>query len=78
MKKKIFLSGACRNVSVSERDDWREYFEEKLGELYCVFNPNKKFSYDKNNVDDERLVMNYFLHELDDSDFVIVNLNNSA
>ena len=74
----VYLSGSCKNVSVEERDSWRNYIEESLidGDIK-VFNPNKKFSYDKNDPGNSKLVMDYFLQFVDRSDVVVVNLNNS-
>lgn len=76
--KKIFLSGACRYVSQNESDSWRRWFSKHLDEFYEVFNPNDSFSYTKNNPNDEKLVMDYFLYKLKESDIVVVNLNHSA
>lgn len=74
----IYLSGSCKNVSVTERNSWREYFEDNLRDKFLIFNPNKFFSYDKNNPDNSKLVMDFFLHKLNTCEIVVVNLNNSA
>ena len=42
-----------------------------------AFNPNDHFAYEKNNPNNEKLVMDFFLHRLSNSGIVVVNLNNS-
>ena len=76
----IFLSGACKNVSVEARNSWREWFEKqaRIDNAVKVFNPNAKFSYEANDPRNSQLVMDYFLNRLDKSDVVVVNLEDSA
>ena len=76
----IFLSGACKNVSIEDRNGWREWFENQatVDNLIKVFNPNAKFSYEANDPGDSKLVMDYFLNRLEGSDVVVVNLKDSV
>lgn len=80
-KKTIFLSGACKNVSIEDRNGWRQRIEDMNHEdhwPFNIFNPNKKFSYELNDPMDEKLVMDYFLYKLEHSDVIVVNLGDSA
>ena len=79
MKNTVFLSGACRNISEEERNSWRAWFETKTRqEMMCskfeIFNPNRKFCYENDGTANEKVVMDYFLNRLDNSDIVVVNL----
>ena len=76
----IYLSGACANISIEERNSWREETELELNgcKNIKVFNPNKHFSYDKTPNAPSKLVMDYFLSVVKRCELVIVNLNNSA
>lgn len=81
IKTKVYLAGSCRNVPVEQRNSWRNYIEEMLVNYtdLSVFNPNRHFSYEKNNVNNEKLVMDYFtLFNLKNTDVVVLNLNDSA
>lgn len=79
-KVSVYLAGSCKNVSIEERNLWRDYitksFKDNSNSL-VAFNPNEHFSYEKNNPNNERLVMDFFLHNLCNSGIVVVNLNNS-
>lgn len=79
MKNTVFLSGACRNISEEERNSWRAWFESKsrkemMGHKFEIFNPNKKFCYENDGTANEKVVMDYFLNRLDNSNIVVVNL----
>lgn len=80
MKREVYLAGSCKNVSVEERNGWRNNICDMLdanSENLKAFNPNIHFSYEKNNPNNEKLVMDFFLHRLSECDIVVFNLNNS-
>lgn len=76
----IYLSGACANVSIEERNLWRQDIELDLSgcKNIKIFNPNKYFSYDRTPDAPSRLVMDYFLSVVKRCELIVVNLNNSA
>lgn len=76
----VYLAGSCKNVSVEERNKWRDFLVETLenrSNHLIAFNPNGHFAYEKNNPNNEKLVMDFFLHRLSNCEIVVVNLNNS-
>lgn len=76
----VYLAGSCKNVSIEERNLWRTFIMECLenGSQHLIaFNPNIHFSYEKNNPNNEKLVMDFFLHRLSKCEIVVFNLNNS-
>ena len=80
MKQTIFLSGACKNVDVAERNGWRQQIEDlnlQQDRPFIIFNPNKKFCYESEIMPSEKVVMDYFLYKLEHIDVVLVNLENS-
>lgn len=80
MKEKVYLAGSCRNVSVEERNFWRDYITTSLinnSKHLVAFNPNDHFSYEKNDPNDEKLVMDFFLNRLSKCSVMVVNLNSS-
>lgn len=75
--KRIFLSGACRHLPIEERNSWRQWFEDAVRYTDVdlqMFNPNKKFCYEKDGLTNEKTIMNYFLYQLERCDVVVVNL----
>lgn len=79
-KEIAYLAGSCRNVSIEERNKWREYLVETLknnANNIIAFSPNEHFAYEKCGTENEKTVMDYFLYRLKNSGIMVLNLNNS-
>lgn len=79
---KIYTSGAIKNVTHEMAYEWRDMSKEYLENcesLYNVkvFNPNKHFNYDELVPKTEKQCKAYFMYQLEQSNLILVNLNNS-
>lgn len=80
-KFKIYTSGAMKNLSPQLANKWRYKISEYLWreDAYAsVFIPSEYFGYEEKRHKTESQVMDYFLHEVELSDLMILNLDNSA
>lgn len=73
--KKIYLSGACKNVSSDISSSWRDYMEVALGSEFKLFNPNKHYDYKDYLPASDRECRKLFLNHLRESDILLVNLD---
>ncbi|WP_342759544.1 hypothetical protein [Kineothrix sedimenti] len=76
--KKIYLCGACEQVSFEESQKWRveseEWFEKNAEGFICI-NPNDYFEYDKSYHKTDSEVFRFLLRKVRESDVVLVNLD---
>lgn len=74
--RKIYLSGACKNVSKDISSTWRSYVEVALESMGIKsFNPNNHFDYkDKTPLNDKEC-RKLFLHYVRECDILLVNLD---
>lgn len=72
---KVYLSGASK-CEKDEGYEWRKAAEEYLS-TYRIFNPNEHYNYSTLIPESNKECMRLFLHHLDDSQIVLVNLDNS-
>lgn len=73
--KKIYLSGAIKNVSEDISSTWREYVSVALGSDFETFNPHKHYDYKNYLPMNDKECRMLFLHHLRSSDIVLVNLD---
>lgn len=81
----IYTSGGMMKFGSEKFDEsnkWREYCKDTLEEFECnykvkVFNPNSYFSFKENTsgYNNELEVMRFDIHNLRNSDLIIVNFN---
>jgi len=79
-KIRIYTSGAMRNLPPQIADKWRYKIAEYLwreGANASVFIPSEYFGYEEKRHKTERQVMEYFLREVEKSDLLILNLDNT-
>lgn len=79
---KIYLSGAMGSISFEEQSRWRKQVQDaiKYGEYDCekkalFFNPIDYYNFEEVRHRSEREVMEFDLHNLRNSNLVIVNFN---
>ena len=73
--KKIFLSGGMTNLTANEAGEWREELTDILKYDFEIFNPTIMAE----DADaDDREVWQYDLHNLKESDVVVVNFNDTT
>lgn len=73
--KKIYLSGAIKNVSEDIGSTWREYVTAALGTDFNTFNPCKHYDYKKYLPANDKECRKLFLNHLRESDLLLVNLD---
>ena len=73
--RKIYLSGATKNVPNDISSLWRDYVTAALGTEYIVFNPNKHYDYKDLLPASNRECRKLFLNHLRESDVLLVNLD---
>lgn len=82
---KIYLSGAMSGLSFEEMSKWRNrimdairYGDYHLEKKPIFFNPTQYYSFDANNYNSEKEIMEFDLYNLRNSDLVIVNFDNGG
>ena len=73
--RKIYLSGACRNVSQEISSSWRDYVSTALGSEFNTFNPNRHYDYASFLPASDKECRKLFLNHLRESDILLVNLD---
>lgn len=80
---KVYFAGPCKNVE-NEGREWREKVTLRLqqnaewtGTSVKVFNPLDYFSYTDKTGKTDHQVMSYYMHNIKNSDVVLVNLDNT-
>ena len=77
--KKIYLAGCCEKVRKEERTIWRNECEKWFKantDGFSVINPVSYFDYDGNDHQSESEVFRFFRRKVEESDIVLVNLEN--
>lgn len=81
---KIYLSGSMMDSSWEEQTKWRRQIQDaiKFGDYdyekkVTFFDPTQYYNFEEKRQKSEREVMEFDLHNLRNSNLVIVNLNNS-
>ena len=80
-KFRIYTSGAMKNISTQLADKWRYKIAEFLWREDAdasVFIPSEYFGYEEKRHKTESQMMDYFLHEVELSDLMILNLDHSS
>lgn len=79
---KIYLSGSMSGVSLEEQSKWRQKVTNAINHQYehekkaLFFNPVNYYNYKERQHKSEKEIMEFDLHNLRNSNLVIVNFNN--
>ena len=73
--RKVYLSGASKNVAEDISSSWREYVSVALGTDFNTFNPNKHYDYKEYLPASDKECRKLFLNHLRESDILLVNLD---
>lgn len=73
--RKIYLSGACKNVATDISTSWRNYVSTALGSEFNTFDPNKHYDYKDFLPASDKECRKLFLNHLRESDILLVNLD---